>query len=70
LTFIGETFQQRMASNGQQKERRTTMKLIISTFLLASPELLVNTISELRQLHFTASEVREVTRRLNAIGRL
>lgn len=46
------------------------MKLIYSLFLLATLGLLVNTVSESRQKFFTAGEMREVNRRLNAIGSL
>jgi hypothetical protein len=61
--------------NGQRRlspndfERRSAMKLIYSLFLLASFGLLVNIIpSFLHQPLFTASEMREVHRRLNSIG--
>jgi hypothetical protein len=45
------------------------MKLIHSLVLLATLGLLVNTISIPRQSFFTESEMREVNRRLNSIGR-
>jgi hypothetical protein len=50
-------------------ERRATMKLIYSMFLLATVGLLVNTVSAPAQPLFTASEMREVNRRLNSISR-
>jgi hypothetical protein len=46
-----------------------TMKLIYSMFLLATLGLLVNTVSAPAQPLFTASEMREVNRRLNSISR-
>lgn len=52
-----------------RNERRATMKLIYSMFLLATLGLLVNTVSEPAQPLFTASEMREVNRRLNSISR-
>ena len=46
------------------------MKLIYSLFLLATLSLLVNNVSMPKQALLTASEMREVTRRLNAIRTL
>lgn len=46
------------------------MKLLYSMFLLATVGLLVNTVSApAHQPLFTASEMREVNRRLNSISR-
>lgn len=53
-----------------RNERRATMKLLYSMFLLATVGLLVNTVSApAHQPLFTASEMREVNRRLNSISR-
>lgn len=46
------------------------MKLLYSMFLLATVGLLVNTVPAPAQPLFTASEMREVNRRLNSISRL
>lgn len=46
------------------------MKLIYSLFMLATLGMLMNNISESKRALFTLREMREVDRRLNAIGAL
>jgi hypothetical protein len=62
-----ELFDNQSRLSPNENERKTTMKLIYSLFLLVTLSLLIKN-DGAKQPLFTASEIREVNRRLNAIG--
>lgn len=66
---IRELFANPYRLSPNKNERRTAMKLFYSLFLLVTLGLLLKDDASKQPL-FTASEMREVNRRLNAIGYL
>jgi len=66
---IRELFTNPYRLSPNKNERRTAMKLFYSLFLLVTLGLLLKDDASKQPL-FTASEMREVNRRLNAIGTL